>query len=385
MPNAALERKLRELGLAGHGPAGAAAKRGGPKVSFRLYFPRAPYGAAIYAAARTKDDLLNFTGLVLGHHGATIQRLQRRSGCKIEVHGKDGNLNGDHPSPADPCLHAYIQGDSKEQLEKAVGLLLEVLSPTNARYAPVRVAAGGSAVLRPEGQPAPAEGDAADAEAAAPSPRQPEVVANAWASRASAAQHASTPAPGARALPRKRRPAVAAAPGGVPGSPPVDIPEPREESPREALSGFDAYASEQSTPSDASHTLRDACCTAEPAASGLCGSASLWSRSDSQRSAASDMSCATVADCGTPAHYPPLRYEEGHPPVREFSLWDASPSLSLASGLREAVGPAPYALEPQPSPALPFPALDGRGLLFASFWEPLGPAANSREGQQLLL
>ena len=71
-------------GLAGRSPRpAAAAKRA--KVTFALYFPRPPYGGARYTAVRGKDDLLNFTGLLLGHHGTTIQRLQRLSGCKIEV------------------------------------------------------------------------------------------------------------------------------------------------------------------------------------------------------------------------------------------------------------------------------------------------------------
>jgi hypothetical protein len=68
---------------------------------------------AEYTAAKGKDGLYNFAGLVLGHHGNTIQRLQRGSGAKIEIHSKDGNLNGDHPPLDDHSLHALVQADSR--------------------------------------------------------------------------------------------------------------------------------------------------------------------------------------------------------------------------------------------------------------------------------
>lgn len=32
-----------------------------------------------------QDALYNFTGLVLGHGGATVQRIQKASGAKVEV------------------------------------------------------------------------------------------------------------------------------------------------------------------------------------------------------------------------------------------------------------------------------------------------------------
>ena len=35
-----------------------------------------------------QDALYNFVGLVLGHGGATVQRIQKASGAKIEVRGR---------------------------------------------------------------------------------------------------------------------------------------------------------------------------------------------------------------------------------------------------------------------------------------------------------
>jgi hypothetical protein len=67
----------------------------------------------------------------------------------LQIHGQSGNLNGDHPSARDPSLHAVVQADTRERLEKAVGLLLDILSPTNTQYEAVKVVGGGSAVLRP--------------------------------------------------------------------------------------------------------------------------------------------------------------------------------------------------------------------------------------------
>jgi hypothetical protein len=82
------------------------------RLTFKLYFPRAPYNGAQYHAAFS-NGLFNFVGLVLGHQGATIKEIQQESCCRVELHDNHGNLNGDHPSPADPSLHAIVMADSK--------------------------------------------------------------------------------------------------------------------------------------------------------------------------------------------------------------------------------------------------------------------------------
>lgn len=110
-----------------------------------------------------------------------------------------GNLNGAHPSShGDPSLHAWVAATSRQRLDKAVALLLDVLQPTNTQLRPVTIVPGGSAVLQPvippdwpEAAEAAAEAAAADAEAAAaaaaaalaakPPPPPPPPV-NAWAS-----------------------------------------------------------------------------------------------------------------------------------------------------------------------------------------------------------
>ncbi len=61
-----------------------------------------------------------------------------------------GNLNGAHPSShGDPSLHAWVAASSRQRLEKAVHLLLEVLAPTNTTLQPVVVLPGACAVLEP--------------------------------------------------------------------------------------------------------------------------------------------------------------------------------------------------------------------------------------------
>lgn len=61
-----------------------------------------------------------------------------------------GNLNGAHPSShADPSLHAWVAASSRQRLDKAVRLLLEVLAPTNTTLRPVAVLPGECAVLEP--------------------------------------------------------------------------------------------------------------------------------------------------------------------------------------------------------------------------------------------
>ncbi len=109
-----------------------------------------------------------------------------------------GNLNGAHPSShGDPSLHAWVAATSRQRLDKAVALLLEVLQPTNTQLLPITIAPGGSAVLHPvippdwpEAAEAAADAAAAEAEAAeaaaavapAAKPPPPPPPANAWAS-----------------------------------------------------------------------------------------------------------------------------------------------------------------------------------------------------------
>jgi len=136
-----LDRKLRELGM-------SPAKPVGKKHFFKLYFPRPPHGNVEYKAAKMKDGY-NFVGLLLGHGGATLQRIQRLTGTKIEIHDSTGNLNGAHPSGNDPTLHARIVGDSKGSLAKAVQLVAEALQPLNTTYERLKVDIDGSGLLKP--------------------------------------------------------------------------------------------------------------------------------------------------------------------------------------------------------------------------------------------
>lgn len=118
----------------------------------------------------------------------------------LQVRDSAGNLNGAHPSShGDPSLHAWVAAASKQRLDKAVGMLLEVLQPTNTQLQPTPVSPGGSVVLRPC-IPAdwPQAADAAAAEAAEAAEREvsasaaaaaspakpppPPPAANAWAS-----------------------------------------------------------------------------------------------------------------------------------------------------------------------------------------------------------
>jgi len=137
-----LERKLRELGLSSDGSGGA------KRFTFRLFFPRPPHHGVEYRAAKTKEGF-NFVGLVLGHGGVTLQRIQKQTGTKIEIQDKRGNLNGAHPSANDPTLHALVTADSKEKLHRAVEMVVEVLQPLNTEYEPLAIQVNGSATLEP--------------------------------------------------------------------------------------------------------------------------------------------------------------------------------------------------------------------------------------------
>eukprot|EP00210_Caulerpa_lentillifera_P007933 g7572.t1 len=142
-----LERKLRQLGLSpdhSNTSSGPNIKR----MTFRLYFPRPPYGPVEYLAAKQGDGL-NFVGQLLGHGGCTLKRIQTDSGTRVEVHDGKGNLNGTHPSYTDPSLHAIVFAENREKLSKAAKMIAEVLSPVNGTFESFEVIPGGSALLRP--------------------------------------------------------------------------------------------------------------------------------------------------------------------------------------------------------------------------------------------
>lgn len=138
-----LAKRLRELGLSSDG--GPVQKR----LQFRLYFPRPPYGNVEYTAVKLANGL-NFVGQLLGQGGSTLQRVQRESGARIEIHDAKGNLNGTHPDCTDSSLHALVVADTREKLMKAVDLIAKVVSPQNAVFERFEVIPGGSAVLKPK-------------------------------------------------------------------------------------------------------------------------------------------------------------------------------------------------------------------------------------------
>lgn len=58
-------------------------------------------------------------------------------------------MNGDHPSPSDPTLHALILAETKDRLTKAVNLVMETLCPSNTEYESFKILSGGESILRP--------------------------------------------------------------------------------------------------------------------------------------------------------------------------------------------------------------------------------------------
>lgn len=51
-------------------------------------------------------------GQLLGVGGKQLQRIKQESAARVEVNNAEGNLNGSHPDPLDPNLHALISADS---------------------------------------------------------------------------------------------------------------------------------------------------------------------------------------------------------------------------------------------------------------------------------
>ena len=142
MPQDRLEQKLRQLGLSHYPHANAR------RLTFRVYFPRPPYGPVEYLAAKQGDGL-NFVGQLLGHGGCTLKKIQTDSGSRVEVHDGKGNLNGTHPSYTDPSLHAVVFAETREKLSRAAKMIAEVLQPVDAVFERFDVTPGGSIVLKP--------------------------------------------------------------------------------------------------------------------------------------------------------------------------------------------------------------------------------------------
>lgn len=110
-----LAEKLKQLGM-----EPAPQQSGKKTVTFCIFFPRPPYGKvrsgptptcphtdmipaagmsqAKFRAAKVKEGGYNFAGLLLGHGGHNLQRIQKATGTKIEIQSEGGNLNGQHPS-----------------------------------------------------------------------------------------------------------------------------------------------------------------------------------------------------------------------------------------------------------------------------------------------
>eukprot|EP01026_Neomeris_dumetosa_P050087 TRINITY_DN4383_c0_g3_i2.p1 TRINITY_DN4383_c0_g3~~TRINITY_DN4383_c0_g3_i2.p1 ORF type:complete len:542 (-),score=75.02 TRINITY_DN4383_c0_g3_i2:1225-2850(-) len=148
MSESRLQKKLRELGLSAEGGMT------GKKCTFKLYFPRPPHEGIEYKAAKCAEGY-NFVGLVLGHGGSTLQKVQKTTGAKIEIHDQTGNLNGSHPDLLDPSVHALIITDTPSKLEKAARMISDTLQPVNGKFQPFAVKSGGAATLTPIKKSAP--------------------------------------------------------------------------------------------------------------------------------------------------------------------------------------------------------------------------------------
>jgi hypothetical protein len=51
-------------------------------------------------------------GRLLGPGGKTLTSMVEESGCGMEVHDRQGHLNGRHPDPLDPHLHVLCFADT---------------------------------------------------------------------------------------------------------------------------------------------------------------------------------------------------------------------------------------------------------------------------------
>ena len=68
----------------------------------------------------------NFVGLIIGPLGKTQKRMEKETGAKICLRGKDKTTN---PQKNDEDLHVYIEADNQKSLDAAVGMVEKLLNP----------------------------------------------------------------------------------------------------------------------------------------------------------------------------------------------------------------------------------------------------------------
>ncbi|GMY07193.1 splicing factor-like protein 1 [Fagus crenata] len=68
----------------------------------------------------------NFIGPIIGPHGNTHRRMEKETGAKICVRGKDITKI---PQKDDEDLHVYIEADNQKSLDAAVGMIEKLLNP----------------------------------------------------------------------------------------------------------------------------------------------------------------------------------------------------------------------------------------------------------------
>ena len=68
----------------------------------------------------------NFVGLIIGPLGKTQKRMEKETGAKIRLRGKDKTTN---PQKNDEDLHVYIEADNQKSLDAAVGMVEKLLNP----------------------------------------------------------------------------------------------------------------------------------------------------------------------------------------------------------------------------------------------------------------
>ncbi|XP_075650331.1 uncharacterized protein LOC142620907 [Castanea sativa] len=68
----------------------------------------------------------NFIGLIIGPLGNTQKRMEKETGAKIRLRGKDITTD---PQKNDEDLHVYIEANNQKSLDAAVGMIEKLLKP----------------------------------------------------------------------------------------------------------------------------------------------------------------------------------------------------------------------------------------------------------------
>lgn len=102
------------------------------------YLPPSDLGKAVKVVRKIQipdeEDGVNFVAVIVGPRGINHKRLQEESRCRIEIRGRNSSSPTQSYEESQMPQHVHIEGDSDEEVERAVGLVTPLLDPSSKEF-----------------------------------------------------------------------------------------------------------------------------------------------------------------------------------------------------------------------------------------------------------